>query len=183
MKSLNLHIYRPRLLKALNEDDFDRQIEFIEWIQIMSQVDTDFLRWILWTDEAIFKTNGLINRHNCVYYDFENPNVIITQELNAPGVYVWAGIYSYTIISPYFYGGLVNGPKYLETLEEVKIKLDNKDIFRGKRIIWQLDGAPFHYAVVVRDFLNKNFNGWIGRRWTTEWPPRSPDLTPCDFSM
>ncbi|VVC38013.1 Hypothetical protein CINCED_3A014682 [Cinara cedri] len=51
-----------------------------------------------------------------------------------------------------------------------------------RRIIWQQDVAPCHYAVVVRDFLNKNFNEWIGRRGTTEWPPRSPDLTPCDFS-
>lgn len=36
---------------------------------------------------------------------------------------------------------------------------------------------------MVRDFLNENFNEWIGRRGTTEWLPRSPELTPCDFSM
>jgi hypothetical protein len=24
---------------------------------------------------------------------------------------------------------------------------------------------------------------WIGRRGTAEWPPRPPDLTPCDFCM
>jgi len=33
MKSLNLQIYRPRLLQALNEDDFDRRVEFAEWVQ------------------------------------------------------------------------------------------------------------------------------------------------------
>lgn len=60
MKSLNLHIYRPCLLQALNEDDFDRRVEFTEWIQIMSEADTHFLRSILWTDEATFKTNGLV---------------------------------------------------------------------------------------------------------------------------
>ncbi|VVC31405.1 Hypothetical protein CINCED_3A003261 [Cinara cedri] len=63
----------------------------------------------------------------------KNPNVIIIQELNAPGVCVWAGICSYTIIGPYFHDG--NGPKYLKMLEEVKIELVNNDIFRDKRII------------------------------------------------
>ena len=183
MKSLKLHVYRPRLFQALNEDDFDRRMEFAEWFQVMSEADPNFSRSILWTDEATFKTNGLVNRHNCVYYDFENPNIVVTQELNAPGVCVWGGICSYTIIGPYFHDGTVNGPKYLEMLQEVKIELDNNDIFRGKRIIWQQDGAPCHYATDVRNFLNENFDEWIGRRGKTEWPPRSPDLTPCDFSM
>lgn len=31
MKNLNLNIYRPHLLQALNEDDFDRHVEFAEW--------------------------------------------------------------------------------------------------------------------------------------------------------
>ncbi|KAJ4439610.1 hypothetical protein ANN_07738 [Periplaneta americana] len=35
----------------------------------------------------------------------------------------------------------------------------------------------------MRDFLNKQFHEWIGSRGTTEWPPRSCDLTPYDFSL
>ena len=49
--------------------------------------------------------------------------------------------------------------------------------------IYQQDGAPPHYALEVRNFLNDNFPGqWIGRgSETIAWPPRSPDLTPLDF--
>ncbi|KAJ4436788.1 hypothetical protein ANN_16920 [Periplaneta americana] len=50
-------------------------------------------------------------------------------------------------------------------------------------LIWQQDGAPPHFGVGVRDFLNQQFHEWIGHRGTTEWPPRSCDLTPCDFSL
>ncbi|CAF3776126.1 unnamed protein product [Rotaria sp. Silwood1] len=50
-------------------------------------------------------------------------------------------------------------------------------------MIWQQDGAPPHYGLVVREYLNDTFSHWIGRRETIEWPPRSPDLTPCDFSL
>ncbi|XP_046685554.1 uncharacterized protein LOC124371263 [Homalodisca vitripennis] len=109
-------------------------------------------------------------------------------ELNAPGVSVWAGIFSGGLIGPYFFNGPVNAEHYREMLYEVLIALENNPLFENvqpvkDRLIWQQDGAPPHYGVIVRDFLNENFNKWIGRRGTIEWPPRSPDITPMDFSV
>ena len=49
--------------------------------------------------------------------------------------------------------------------------------------IWMQDGAPPHCGRIVRDFLDDTFEMGIGRRGTTEWPPRPPDLSPCDYSM
>ena len=44
------------------------------------------------------------------------------------------------------------------------------------------NGAPPHFATVVREYLDETFpERWIGRRGALEWPPRSPDLTPMDF--
>ena len=44
------------------------------------------------------------------------------------------------------------------------------------------DGAPPHFAVVAREWLNAQFLGkWMGRRGSHKWPARSPDLTPCNF--
>jgi hypothetical protein len=47
---------------------------------------------------------------------------------------------------------------------------------------FQQDGAPSHYANVVKDYLNETFRPrWIGRGVTKEnaisWPARSPDWT------
>ena len=50
-----------------------------------------------------------------------------------------------------------------------------------QRIIFQADGAPPHFSVEVRQFINDTFNMWIGRGGTIAWPPRSPDLTPLDY--
>ena len=48
----------------------------------------------------------------------------------------------------------------------------------------QQDGAPPHYARIVRDFLNERFNNrWIGRGGPVAWPPRSPDQTSPDFYL
>lgn len=44
------------------------------------------------------------------------------------------------------------------------------------------DDGPSHYARVVRKWLEDNFPGrWTDRQGPALWPPRSPDLTPCDF--
>ena len=46
------------------------------------------------------------------------------------------------------------------------------------------DGAPPHYGIEVRQYLNQLLpNAWIGRRGLVEWPPRSPDLPPLDFYL
>ena len=52
--------------------------------------------------------------------------------------------------------------------------------------IWghRKDGAPPHFGLNVRSFLDTAFpRQWIGRRGAVEWPPRSPDLTPLDFFL
>ncbi|KAJ4440383.1 hypothetical protein ANN_08524 [Periplaneta americana] len=53
--------------------------------------------------------------------------------------------------------------------------------------IYQQDGAPPYFN--IRTFLNGRLpNRWIGRVGRDDiqllsWPPRSPDLTPCDFYL
>ncbi len=178
IKALKLKVYRPHLLQGLNEDDFDLRIEFCKWFIIQVEADPTFAGAIIWSDEATFKLNGSVNRHNCVYYDSENPNIVVTEELNAPGVCIWAGISSYTITGLYFFDSTVTGPVNLEMLCEVKIELKNSPIFQGRRIIWQQNGALCHFAVDLRNFLNENFLEWIGCRGKIDWPLRSRDLTP-----
>jgi hypothetical protein len=53
-------------------------------------------------------------------------------------------------------------------------------------VVLQLDEAPPHFALHVRDYLNKTFPGlWTGRDSGVSpapfaWPPRSPNLTTPD---
>ena len=56
--------------------------------------------------------------------------------------------------------------------------------------ILQLDGAPPHVDRNVRVLLKRVLQQrWIGRaaakgeNHLLSWPPRSPDLTPCDFFL
>ncbi|CAF1503241.1 unnamed protein product [Adineta ricciae] len=182
MKHFKLKPYKPRLLQALNEYDPDQRVEFCEWIINSTEEDLTVLDQILWTDEAIFQINGRVNRHNCVYWSDSNPHLIIEEELNVPRVAVWGGIWSDGVINPYFFDSNVTSQNYLEMLKHTIVsQLQTHPTF--PTMICQQDGAPPHYGKVVRDFLDNTFVEWIGRRETVEWPPRSPDLTPCDFSL
>jgi hypothetical protein len=55
--------------------------------------------------------------------------------------------------------------------------------------ILQQDGAPPHFHREVHEVSNRVFpHWWIGRHGPNEnpllwWPPRSPDLTSCDFFL
>ncbi|GFV01344.1 uncharacterized protein TNCV_2125701 [Trichonephila clavipes] len=53
-----------------------------------------------------------------------------------------------------------------------------------RRMCFQQDGAPSHYARHVREHLDRTFpNRWIGCGGPVAWPPRSPDLSSLDFSL
>jgi hypothetical protein len=51
-------------------------------------------------------------------------------------------------------------------------------------LIYQQDGAPPHFHNEVTSYLYERLcNRCIGRGDSTEWPTRSPDLTPMDFFL
>jgi transposase len=156
MKELGLKPYRSQLLHALNEDHPDRRCEFADIFLNLLSDDSSLLNRILWTDEAIFKLSGHVNRHNWVYYAVENPHVIITQEMNSPGITVWARIWVGGVIGLFFFDGNVTADSYLEMLQkDIVPAIENEmDL---EEIIYMHDGAPAHFAQSVRHFLDKTF--------------------------
>ena len=80
----------------------------------------------------------------------------------------------------------MNGAAYLDMLENWLIPQLQQEM---NNFIFQQDGAPPHWHRDVRAFLNHILSlRWIGRSGKDDlvlntWPPRSPDLTPCDFFL
>ena len=75
----------------------------------------------------------------------------------------------------------MNGERYHDMVKDFIMPEINQ---MNKDVIFMQDGAPPHYANIVRNLLNNAFPGrWIGRRGPYDWPARSPDLTPCDFFL
>jgi hypothetical protein len=129
------------------------------------------------TDEcAIYRS---VRSRNIVFWAKENPHFYEEMEKNPPHVMVWAGLSATHMFGPFFFHGSVTEQAYHDMLSEWLVP--HKDT-----VVLQLDGAPPHFALHVRDYLNKTFPGrWIGRGSEASpapfaWSPRSPDLTTPD---
>ena len=54
----------------------------------------------------------------------------------------------------------------------------------ARRCWFMQDGAPAHTATASRELVQGMFpDHVVGRYLAIEWPPRSPDLTPCDYFL
>ncbi len=73
-KDLKLKPYNLKLVHKLNEDDFDRRVEFSE-LFLQKNIEEQFWKdLILWSDEAIFSLSETVNLHNFVNWDENNLN-------------------------------------------------------------------------------------------------------------
>ena len=115
--------------------------------------DPTTLDRIIWSDEATIKLNGHINGHNCVHWNLKKQHHVIDKDVNLPGLTVWCAISSRGIIGPYYFDGTLTGVSYLQMLWEYLLPrlIDYPD-----DVMFQPFGAPPHYALIVREFLNDN---------------------------
>lgn len=186
LKSLKYHAYHITLVQELQDNHFQQRIEFCQWALRMIENDPDFFRYVLFSDEAKFQSDGELNRHNCHYWSDENPHWYRTvNHQRRWSIMVWCGIVNGYLIGPYFFEGNVAGNSYLHLIRDQFHELiEDVDLETRRRMWFQHDGAPAHFAVIVRNFLNQYYNGrWIGRGGPVNWPACSPDLTSPDFYL
>lgn len=184
LKTNKFHPFKVTLVHELNEDDFDRRVEFCE--DMMERVDNDpnFIHNIVFSDEATFQINGSLNRHNCRYWAAENPHWMREDNTQYPHkLNVWAGLLNGRIIGPFFYQENLNAQKYEDMLRnQIVPRILEITGQNFEHTYFQQDGASSHYGRDVRNYLDVVFHDrWIGRRGYIEWPARSPDLTPMDY--
>ena len=100
--------------------------------------------------------------------------------LRSPAITCWAMVSPDVGITFKLLDSTVNSERYHDILETVVFPILTHRRNRNK--IHQHDGAPPHFATLVRDSQNRHSsNRWIGRGGPIIWPPRSPDLSIPDF--
>ena len=93
---------------------------------------------------------------------------------------VWCAFSSNRVYGPYFFKENVNWINYLELLKKFFWPKFNK-LDEKEKYYFQQDGAPPHRKKEAQEWLKSKF----GDKFldSSIWPPRSPDLNPCDFSL
>lgn len=186
LKVAKYHPYHVSLNQALNITDNQERRLFCQWALQQIQNDENFFKFVMFSDEATFRSDGSLNRHNSHYWSRENPHWM--QQIDHQHrwkVNVWCGIVNGYLVGPYFFRGNVRSADYLHLLrEEIPILLEDVDLYTRMRMYFQQDGAPPHFAIDVRNYLNEMYpQRWIGRGGPIRWPARSPDLTAPDFYL
>lgn len=186
LKEARWHPYKMQELQAFEPGDQQTRVTFAQAQLDLLAAEPDFFNRIDWSDEAHFHLDGGVNTQNLRYWSEENPHWYRSKALHPPRVTVWAAMGSSGIVGPYFFGDNVNvnGENYLDMLQNFYFpQIQNRPGFAYQ--VFQQDGAPPHWRLTVRDWLNATFpHRWIGRLPSPmQWPPRSPDLTPLDFFL
>lgn len=177
------HPYKIKVVQELFEEDLAARVQFCEDFLELLESEPEILKLILFTDEANFHINGAVNRHNCRYWATEDPKELHAVPLHSPKVVVWGGIWSGGVVGPFFFNGSVNKDSYRAMLQDYLVPL-LEETGEMDEIYFMQDGAAPHFAKTVRSFLSDTFPARvIGRGCDIPWPPRSPDLTPCDFFL
>lgn len=182
---LKWHPYKIHLRHQLLPNDHLRRRNFCTWFL---DRPARFINTIVVGDEAAFYINGKVNNHNVRQYAPRNepPEFNFDVSMCREKVSVWIGMCGNgALIGPIFYEGNLTGEGYLNMLNERIIPELNR--IHGNRLNrqwWIQDGAPCHRTINVRNRLREVFQDRIvSINHAIEWPPRSPDLTPCDFFL
>ena len=188
---MNYHPYVVKRRHELKETDLARRINFSNWL-IQKFMEDGFLGKIVIGDEAAFALNGHVASRNVrMYAEKGNPPEFNFYVPCSPEkTIVWAAVCG-QILGPFFIEENLNADAYLQLLDndvvpEMRIMFDY-DLFGDvcfPNCWWFQDGAPAHRNARVTERLRNLFgNQTVALNHRREWPPRSPDLTPCDFFL
>jgi hypothetical protein len=187
LRSYKFHPYHVHCHQALNENDFYMRAEYCNWLLTQLDDDPQFTSKVMWSDEAQFDRNGVVNCHNLHYWAVENPHWLRQSSYQQNWrCNVWCGLHGNKILGPVFFDGTLTGQRYCDMIlnDTVEEFMDEQPLSTASKMWFQHDGAPPHFACVARERLNELFEDrWIGRGGPVPWPARSPDLNPMDFFL
>ncbi|GBO34110.1 hypothetical protein AVEN_196118-1, partial [Araneus ventricosus] len=186
-KSLHMFPFKIQTHQAIPVRAVQQRVYFAN--QMLTMIDSEgFDVGCIWfTDEAHFHLNGFVNKQNWRFWGSENPYWCEAKPLYSPKVTVWAAVCSRGIIGPFFIRETVTSERYVAILEQF---VATQQVLEDRpRTEWFMqDGARPHRTEQVFRFLDEYFgNRVIALEYPKftgagmDWPPYSPDLTPCDY--
>lgn len=108
LKKSEIKKWKPQMKQELKEADYEKRVTFCNFILAKIDEDLNFLKRLVFSDEANFHVNGHVNLHNSFFYGKENPGVIIPKLVNSPSIGVFAACGYSGIISVRTYRRTVN---------------------------------------------------------------------------
>ena len=174
---LHLSAYKFHQWHKLEDLDYPKRENFALWFLNLPAAT---LYNMIFSDEAYFYLTLPVNKQNNRQWSESQPYVGVEQPLYDKKILAWCAISVDRVFGPYFFETSVNQENYLDMLKKffwpMILRTPNY-----KKYYFQQDGATPHTAIAVQTWLSGKF----GKQFINKdsWPPRSPDLNPCDFYL
>lgn len=184
LKKEHLRPYHFTSVQNLLPTDYPLRLNFAQWMLNRKNENRNFIKNILFTDEATFTRRGVFNWRNSHSWDIENPHLFRKSHIQHEfKINVWCGVFGDSLLGPYELPANLNGNSYLEFLQTTLFdELEELPLNRRRGMWFMQDGAPPHYPLIVRNYLDQQFpHRWIGRGSEFPWPPRTPECNPLNF--
>lgn len=137
LKKIKFYPYKIHLVQELSEDDFDRRMEFYDVMMRKTDDDSNFVFNVIFSDEATFELNGLVNRHNCRFWSDNNPHWMLEDHTQYPHkLTVWADMLNNTLIGPFFIDGNLNSAKYEDMLRNEIVPAQSEGLWEITLLIY-----------------------------------------------
>jgi len=175
----DLHVkpYKQQEWHKLEYHDYEKRVQFATWYLSLHSITNFFLSCC---DEVYFYLTLPINKQNNRSWLHERPMNGIEVPLHDEKLLVWCAMSAEGIIGPYFFEETVNQHNYLKMLQTYFWRRHVHTPNYAKYYFLQ-DGATPHTADIVQNWLSEKFSKKIVDK--KKWPPRSPDLNPCDYFL
>ena len=144
--------YELHLLQHLKDTDKSARKDYSTQIQAMLEED-GFDDHLVFSDEATFHLTGKVDKHSTCIWGTEHPHSTLEHVRDSSKEKVFCAILKKPVYGPFFFEGTtVNSEAYLDMLQNWLMKL----LFDGEQadFIFQQDGAPSHWSLIVRQYLN-----------------------------
>ncbi len=172
---LHLKPYKLHKWHKLEHYDYEKRVDFANFFL---SLPSDAKYNLICSDEAYFCLTEPKNSQNNRNWCESNPFLGIEYPLHDEKVLVWCAFSAKNIYGPYYFDSSVKKENYLDMLQNYFWEL-HKNVRGYKKYYFQQDGATPHTANIVQEWLSEKFGSLFIDK--TKWPPRSPDLNPCDF--
>jgi hypothetical protein len=106
-------------VQGLQPEDKEHHLEYCRWLLHSVVIEPNFLNHVLWTDEAGFTRDGVLNLHNLHIWAEVNPHPTRSSSFQHRfSENIWAGSVDDHLTGPYMIEDHIGGAQYLNFLQE-----------------------------------------------------------------
>lgn len=182
---LKLKAYKRVQVQMLSDTDKKRRRQKAK--ALLQRFTDDDVKQIIFSDEKMFTVAEKVNKQNDRLYaaskDNLSPAVLKVRKAEFPAkIMVWGAVCSKGPLKLKFVdpGTKVNTEYYKNDILSEVLLPEASRLFPTGNWCFQQDGAPSHTSRATQAWLKAHTPAFITKE---EWPAKSPDLNPLDYSI